>query len=301
MVADVPNLSLGMRRGPRIAATGKTVVVSAIGGKLGKGKDGDLFAWRSIDGGQNWYGPVMVNDVPASAREGLHAMAAGKDGAFACTWLDLRNKQTELRLATSKDGATWSENHLAYQAPDGPICQCCHPSIAFDQQGTVHLLWRNLIAGDRDMYRSSSADGGAVFSSAVKLGRGSWKLNACPMDGGSFDVHDGRVVTAWRRERIVYATFGDDGNEVRLGPGEQPVIASTSAGAVVAWLERRPGKLLLQRENDSSPTTIANQANDPVITATSDRKHVILAWETTNQGRPVIRVSLLDPTTPNDR
>jgi hypothetical protein len=228
-------------------------------------------------------------------------MAAGKDGTFACTWLDLRNKQTELRLATSKDGAVWSENHLAYQAPDGPICQCCHPSIAFDHQGAVHLLWRNLIAGDRDMYRSSSTDGGTAFSSAVKLGRGSWKLNACPMDGGSFDIHAGRVVTAWRRERIVYATFGDDRKEVRLGPGEQPVVTSTSAGAVVAWLERRPGKLLIQRENDALPTVVAADANDPVMAATSERKQVVLAWETMAHGRPAIRVSIRDPLTLNDR
>src|SRR5262245_7883870 len=184
-VAEVPNLSLGMRRGPRIAASGQSIVISAIGGKLGKGRDGDLFAFRSSDAGRTWQGPAMVNDVPAAAREGLHAMAGSKDGMFACVWLDLRNKQTELWTSTSKAGEPWSGNQLAYQAPSGPICQCCQPSLAFDDQGALHLLCRNSVDGDRDMYHSISHDVGKTFSPAVKLGAASWRLNACPMDGGS--------------------------------------------------------------------------------------------------------------------
>ena len=47
----VPNLALGMRRGPRITAFGDSLIITAIGGKQGKGRDGDLFAWRSNDRG----------------------------------------------------------------------------------------------------------------------------------------------------------------------------------------------------------------------------------------------------------
>ena len=78
---EVPNMSLGMRRGPRVVAAKDSIVVTAIGGKLGKGKDGDLLAWRSSDAGKTWLGPVRVNDKADSAREGLHAMASG-DGWF---------------------------------------------------------------------------------------------------------------------------------------------------------------------------------------------------------------------------
>jgi hypothetical protein len=41
-VGTVDALSLGMRRGPRVAVAGETLVVSAIGGRERKGKDGDL-------------------------------------------------------------------------------------------------------------------------------------------------------------------------------------------------------------------------------------------------------------------
>ena len=79
-VGEAGSLALGMRRGPRIAVAGKTVVVSAIYGREGKGRDGELLAWRSTDGGQSWQGPATVNDVPGASREGLHGMAAAHGG-----------------------------------------------------------------------------------------------------------------------------------------------------------------------------------------------------------------------------
>src|SRR5437868_2801166 len=48
----VPHMPLGMRRGPRVAVSGKAIVVTAITGAAGGGKDGDLYAWRSTDAGK---------------------------------------------------------------------------------------------------------------------------------------------------------------------------------------------------------------------------------------------------------
>jgi hypothetical protein len=98
--ATVPRLSLGNHRGPRIVALGDTLVLSAIVGEVSGGsrhtsqghqpaQDGDLLAWRSVDQGKTWSAPVKVNDVDASAREGLHAMAA-YGTTVAAAWLDLR-------------------------------------------------------------------------------------------------------------------------------------------------------------------------------------------------------------------
>jgi hypothetical protein len=59
-VAEEGVLSLGMRRGPRIAVSGKTVTITAVYGRQGKGRDGELLAWRSPDGGRSWQGHVPV-------------------------------------------------------------------------------------------------------------------------------------------------------------------------------------------------------------------------------------------------
>ena len=85
-IAEVPRLALGMRRGPRIAAKGEALVVTAI-----SHDSGNLMGWHPSDGGKSWHEPVNVNDSINSAREGLHAMARGTDGMLFCAWLDLRN------------------------------------------------------------------------------------------------------------------------------------------------------------------------------------------------------------------
>jgi len=68
-------VSLGMHRGPRIAATERSVMVTLVAGAKGGGADGDLLLYRSTDGGATFAAPIVINDVPGSPREGLHATA----------------------------------------------------------------------------------------------------------------------------------------------------------------------------------------------------------------------------------
>jgi hypothetical protein len=201
-------MSLGMRRGPRVVVSGDAICISAIGGKQGKGRDGDLLAYHSSDRGKTWHEPVAVNDEPDVAREGLHAMASGPQGRVCCVWLDLRDRKTEIYAAVSTDGGnTWSKNIRVYRWPDGSVCECCHPSVAYDSSGKLHVMWRNSLGGSRDMYLASSSDGGATFGKAAKLGKGTWPLDACPMDGGYLAVSPkGDIFTAWRRDNEVFLT-----------------------------------------------------------------------------------------------
>jgi hypothetical protein len=295
-VARCKALSLGMRRGPRIAAGHRALVVSAIAGDVGKGRDGDLLAWRSSDGGRSWQGPVRVNEVSGSAREGLHAMAVSSGGDLYCAWLDLRNGKTEIFGArSSDDGATWTTNRRIYRSPSGSVCECCHPSVAFDPSGRLYVMWRNSVDGARDMYVAISTDGGMTFGSAQKLGWGTWPLEACPMDGGMIAPLASGLASVWRRERQIYlATQGQP--EQRVGSGEQPWAAATPRGAVLAWLEKRPGNLLVLPPGGKPPRKIAENARDPVIAARSDTPGpVVIAWEGLRDGHPAVWVQTLAP------
>lgn len=236
-VAEQGKLSLGMRRGPRIAVKQDAIVITAITGEKGRGADGDVMSWRSIDHGATWSAPTRVNDVAASAREGLHSLAAGGRNILFATWLDLREKGTKLYGSVSKDGGrTWSPNRVVYQSPSGSVCECCHPTAVVDSEGVVGVMFRNSMDGNRDMYLVRSGDGGATFGAAAKLGSGSWKLNACPMDGGSIVLGPkDSSVSVWRREGNLYLSNGSD--EELLGPGRQPVIARTPRGIFVVWTE----------------------------------------------------------------
>lgn len=281
MAFRVPNMSLGMRRGPRIAVTSKSVVITAIGGPQGKGKDGDLISYRSIDGGQTWLGPLKVNDVAASAREGLHAMTSSDNGTYWCVWLDLRAKRTELFASHSKDGgATWSKNALVYESPERNICECCHPSIvAFGNR--IQILFRNSLSGNRDMYTITSTDGGATFGKAKRLGLQHWELNACPMDGGMLALGDaGKSTEVWRRGGTIYVTHEGEANERSLGKGEQSWIAMDKDKAYVVWTNAREGDLMLSTLDDQPPRRLAEHARDPVVAACAkSSSNVIVVWE----------------------
>lgn len=274
-------MSLGMRRGPRIVATDKAICIVAIGGKQGKGKDGDLLAMHSTDGGKTWTGPVAVNDEEGSGREGLHALAAGPKGEFCCVWLDLRNGSTEIMASTSADGGkTWSKNILVYASPDGSVCECCHPSVTFDGRGRLLVQWRNSLAGNRDIYVTASADGGKTFSKATKLGTGTWKLGACPMDGGAISTSGDQIYSAWRRDKTVYLVQAGKQGERSLGDGEQPWIAATKDGPYVAWVKKRGEEGYVAIPGHASPTKFADHATDPVIAAgPAGGKSVVVAWE----------------------
>lgn len=284
-VGKVGALALGMRRGPRVAATSKTVVVTAIGGKVGRGRDGDVLAWRSDDDGGTWTGPARINSVEGSAREGLHGMAAGPDGAVFCAWLDLRNNRTEVRGARSKDGGlTWEADGLVYRSPEKSVCECCHPSVAFAPDGTLYVMWRNQLGGARDLYLALSSDGGKSFGAAEKLGRGTWNLNACPMDGGAVALGPkGRIETVWMRSGTMYAARPGE-EERELGRGVQGWTAFGPDGTYSVWLDRRPGKLLAVVPGDRGPVALAEHANDPVVAAAlGGQAPVVAVWESKSE------------------
>lgn len=277
-VGEAGVLSLGMHRGPRIVIGPSSIVVAAILGEKGKGADGDLLAFRSTDGGRTWSKGARVNDKPASAREGLHALAG--DGNFLyAVWLDDRNGAKELYGAASTGGgATWSANRLIYHSPDGHICECCHPSVAVGKGGQrIDAMFRNWLGGSRDFYLAESSDGGRSFETR-KIGEGTWKLNACPMDGGALVLDDRGPLSVWRRESTVFLSR-PGAKEMEVGSGKNPAMA----GHTVVW--SAPDALRLK--HGSGASTVLDAAGTYPAVA-SDGKHDVIVWEA--NGRIKVKV-----------
>ncbi len=286
-VGELPKLALGMRRGPRIVASDKMLAITAI-----SPADGNLHAWNSKDGGASWKKSANVNDTANAAREGLHAMASDGKGNVFATWLDLRNKGTELWRAISADGgATWTANALVYKSPDGHICECCHPSAAMDAQGRVAVMWRNWLGGSRDMYAALSSDGGKTFAAAQKLGSGTWKLNGCPMDGGAiaFDAA-GKTLTAWRREKTVFASDLAGAEEKLADSSTQPVVVSSKDGAYEIW--ESAGGLML-RKGTANASRLADDARFAAAAAIP-KGGAIVMWESQAKGKNTLLAAVVE-------
>lgn len=245
---------VGRHRGPRIVVRGQHVVVSAI-------SDGTLLAWNSRDGGKTWSEASPVNDVAKSAREGLHGMAVGPKGELFAVWLDLRTPGMKVYGALSTDGGEKWSNRLVYASPSGNVCECCHPSVTIDGQGQIHVMFRNWLDESRDMYLASSKDGGKTFG-AVKLGEGTWKLNACPMDGGGLVMGPNGPMTVWRRDGNVHAGGA-------ISEGKDPAMAVGPDGkAVYGWT--RGGEVIVDGQS---------MGLGGFVSLTGGRQ-VVAAWET---------------------
>jgi hypothetical protein len=263
-VAEAKDIAVGMRRGPRIAACGDTLVVTWIEARFDpvKRKQSgcrDLLASRSLDGGATWSPPRPVNRRREACAEGLHALAAGPGRAFYAAWLqpgEERKQGALIRLARSEDdGATWAGETTACAVPGGTVCPCCHPSVAVAPDGTVAVLFRNAVEGARDMYVVTSSDRGRTFGPARKVGTGTWKLDSCPMDGGGLAFgFAGALLTAWRREQTVFAAPaatrpGPARAETDLGPGSQPWVGGVPGSTTVAVWTRADGDLGIRELN----------------------------------------------------
>ena len=278
-IGTLEKLALKMRRGPRVTATDKLVLVTAI-----SHADGNLHAWLSADTGTTWKETAPLNTAPKSAREGLQALAGDGRGLVAAVWLDMRGKGTEPWSRVSRDGgATWADEVSIYQSPDGHICECCVPTVAISATGEITALWRNWLGGSRDIYLATSRDG-RTFSPAQKLGTGTWKLNGCPMDGGSLAFTPaGKWLTVWRRERTVFSSEVSGAEKQLAENATQPITAYSGKTPLVLW--ETNGALMLQR-GTGSPARFAENAAAASIVSGPDT--AIIAWEGTVRGAKTI-------------
>lgn len=282
-VASPGKMDLGRHRGPRIAAIGKTLVITAIVRDEAAGFPGDLLAWRSVDYGKHWSGPVRVNDVPKAAEEGLHDLSSDGEGVLFTDWLDHRALQAkepgigpQLYGAFSTDGGrTWTKNVLIYNSPSNRICECCHPNALVTKDKRVYAMFRNNVNGNRDEYLVESEDGGKSFGEARKLGSGTWPLKGCPMDGGGLALRGNELVSVWRREKTIYTTSGSEA-EHEIGPGKDADIALTAGGEFLIWTS--PEGLVVEGPGAQKPGLLDPDGGFGQIRPL-DEDHVIAAWE----------------------
>ena len=269
---SIARLSVGMRRGPQIALTAKSLVVAGIGATAG-----NIMAWRSQDHGATWSSPVTINDQPQSAAEGLFSLAAGAVDTVWAVWLDARQKTSKIEISRSVDGGgVWSANRVFYAAPKGSVCECCQPQVATDGESAVAVMWRNHVGEARDQWLSSSTNGGTSFDTPVKLGSGTWNLNACPMDGGGVAIAGTSVQTIWRRESTLFTVAPPVTIETSLGTGKNGSILIAGKKVFRAW---QNGERIMAAVDGDEPRNLGDGGYPHLAGGMSDKTPVIVVWE----------------------
>lgn len=269
-VDSLPGLHLGASRGPQIAATSQSVVITAID------KAGTIWSYTLSRATGRWLPRVQVTDTVEVAKEGFVALTAGSDNVYNAAWLDLRgNKRNKIVGARSTDGGkTWSPNQILYQSPDGTVCECCQLSEVSQGQH-VAIMFRNFIGGARDMYILKSENGGQTFGKAEKVGEGTWMLKACPMDGGGLFMRlDGKLSTVWRRnDKLFVARPGQP--ETELATGKNAKLVTTAKGDYIVF--QQDGQVWAISPGQTQPAVIGTGGYPKL--ALLPNKKVLCLWE----------------------
>jgi len=251
LVATIPGMHLGMSRGPQLASSGGVSIITAMD------KAGNIHWFKLNEVSGKWQRMGTVNDLDKSAPEGLMSIAADDKDNFYAVWLDTRTGGRNEIYFSSLPARTrkWSKNILAYQSPDGHTCECCKPNIAV-KNAEVAIMFRNWLSGSRDLYVTKSTNGGKTFAAAEKLGRDTWKLNGCPMDGGSLYIdNNNNIETTWQRKGMVY--FAEPGkSEVFVANGRNPGIAGTGSNLLISLQNNDTVKLVSIK--NKNVTTVGN-------------------------------------------
>ncbi len=169
----------------QLAATGDNLVAiwQTTGEIPGMGSIASVY---SHDGGKTW--KSGANPAANDSGDQSHMdIAAGKDGFFHAVWLDDRdeNGYQGLRYARSDDAGThWQKSSTL----DDTTCSCCWNKIAFTPTGALNVLYRDMEV--RDMALTQSADNGATWQKASRVGDFNWKFDGCPHVGGGLAYTD---------------------------------------------------------------------------------------------------------------
>lgn len=247
LVASVPEMHLGMSRGPQLASSAHYSIVTAMD------KSGNIHWFRLNHLSNKWKSMGIINDIQGSAPEGLMNIAADKKkDRFYAVWLDIRiGKHNQIYFSDLQEKADqWSKNKLVYKSPDEHVCECCQPHISV-QDSTVAIMFRNWLNGSRDLYVAKSSNSGKSFSPAAKLGLDTWKLNGCPMDGGGIVVDKAASIqTTWQRKGVVY--YCQPGQpEVFMGKGRTSSISGSGANTYISYQNSDTLKLVALKNKKS--------------------------------------------------
>ena len=269
LIDTLSGLVASSTRGPQIAITANGLAVIALN------KAGNLYSFTKGND-THWKRTSRINDEPDVDKEGFSGLSSDESNNLFAIWTDLReDKHNKIYGARSNDGGvTWEKNKLVYQSPDSTVCECCKPSVAM-QGSHVYVMFRNWLNGNRDLYLIESSDGGISFEKAQKLGKGSWKLNGCPMDGGGLAINvNGDVQTVWRRENKIFAA--EPGKpEKEIGEGKGCAIATINGKNVYAWTDK-DGEIVCMLPNGENK--ILGKGSLPIVKAVDNDK-IVCVWQ----------------------
>jgi len=305
----------------KVAFTKDGFVVAVYGRKHPTEKNkyaGSIYYVQSFDQGKTWSNEKYLHtDTIRAYGRSYFDIATLPDGEVGAVWLDGRHNLgsdgSSLYFAKTKNKKGFQPDQLLGET----VCQCCRTDLYADQQGNVHLIYRDIestLKGQvRDFVHLVSNNNGLTFSSAKKISNDNWILSGCPHTGASIAGDQNNIGIVW------YTAGGTPGlyhtstpcNEISFTPrklisaqARHPQLALWKNQSAIVWEESAPttnhtshgdhrmhpsegsNQIVLTLTDKGNTTTtrsiIDNEGEFPVLHPVSDNE-VLVAYTKNNQ------------------
>jgi len=180
------------------------------------GESSELHFARSTGWGESFTKSISVD--PTSPSQNFFNLALSPQGVVYATWLDGRDRgkgkqgSSAVYIARSTNKGVSFEPAVRVSLDS---CPCCRPWISFSGENNVHVGWRRVLEENvRDIFISTSTDGGKTFAAGVRVAEDNWKINGCPHSGPAMAHIGNRLYASWatvRDEKAqLYLAWSDD-------------------------------------------------------------------------------------------
>jgi len=164
--------------------------------RLGEGRYAYGVRYIVSEDGSAWTDPAWLHEDRSPTEHGFVKAVPYQNG-FMAVWLDGNGYATDRREMSvhartiAADGTLGEERSV-----DARTCDCCPTDLIDLEDGRLATIYRDRSDAEiRDM--SVSVYDGTGWSEPRSLHEDGWNINACPVNGPSADVADGKIAASW--------------------------------------------------------------------------------------------------------
>jgi len=141
LVAQVPDMHLGMSRGPQLTSSHNYSIITAMD------KSGNIHCFQLNHVSKEWKDIGTINDLKGSSPEGLMGITSDKNDNFYAVWLDTRtgNKNQIYFSSMSGKAAHWGV-HPTIHSAGGSISAAGSPPASFRPLPARRLIARTAMS-----------------------------------------------------------------------------------------------------------------------------------------------------------
>jgi hypothetical protein len=175
----------------------------------------NVYLCRSIDGGDSFSSPIMVNNVDGSEFQRVDIgvsysiqATVSSNGTVYVVWEDNRTDAShpDIFLAKSSDGGQTFSTNIRVN-PHQALTDHKTPWVTVDKSGIVYVTYTEVNSSTENIVLTKSLDGGISFKTPVKVNDDSGYWYRGKKEIGI--SQDGKIYIAWTDARNWYTTGWD--------------------------------------------------------------------------------------------